>query len=86
MLAWNRAVLPHAEGQAMVRDLGEALEGEPADKQAVLEVFDEMTERKRQLFPDDCRVILEAETRREPDGGFHIAVASGTMDPEEGDN
>jgi hypothetical protein len=86
MLAWNRAVLQQAEGQAMFHDLGEALEGEPADKRSVLEVFDEMTERKRQLFPDDRRVILEVETLREPDGSFRIAVASGVMDPEEGDN
>jgi hypothetical protein len=35
-----------------------------------------MLERKRQMYPDNKRFVINYELTDEPDGGFHLSVVS----------
>jgi hypothetical protein len=78
MLAWNRAALPEERGQEMIREMRQHFPAE--DEKTFVELMEDLSRRKRQLFPDDHRLIVDVEARKEPDGTFYITAASGIPD------
>jgi hypothetical protein len=73
VLAWNRAVAPDMVSREEIRGSLES-SGTP-ESESIDRFIDEMTQRKLQLFPDDLRLIVDAEVREQNDGSFYLAAA-----------
>lgn len=71
--AWNLSLLPAAEQPAALRQAFR--NAKVKDVEAAAEVIVALMRRKEQLFPDDCRTIVNWEVS-ESDGQCHVAVAS----------
>jgi len=78
VLAWNAALRPEAEGQAMVDDvIGKAMRRErPEERAAARELVDFLIERKKRHFAQYRRPILNFEVSELDDGGWYLNVAS----------
>jgi hypothetical protein len=73
VLAWNRAVAPDMVSREEIRrSLESSGTPEPESIDRIIEV---MTQRKMQLFPDDLRLIVDAELREQNDGSFYLVAA-----------
>jgi hypothetical protein len=79
VLAWNRAVLPEQRGQEVIREARQHFPAE--DEKTFLDLMEELVRRKRKLFPDDHRLIVDVEACKESDGTYYITAASGMPDP-----
>ena len=80
-LAWNLALLP---SEAVAKELPKLVKGlavEPGDAQMLTEIIQEMIERKRLLYPDVNRYIVNSQVEDIGDG-WHISVAS-TLSPQD---
>jgi hypothetical protein len=73
VLAWNRAVAPDMVSREEIRGSLES-SGTP-EPESIDRIIEEMTQRKLRLFPDDLRLIVDAEVREQNDGSFYLAAA-----------
>jgi len=78
VLAWNAALRPEPEGQAMVDDvIGKGMRRETPEVRAFArKVVDHLIERKKRYFAQCRRPILNFEVSELDDGGWHLTVAS----------
>jgi hypothetical protein len=78
MVAWNAALRPEPERQAMVdRLIREAMPREPAELQAVVRaMIDSLIERKERHFGHYRRPIVGFDLSELDDGGWFLNVAS----------
>ncbi len=76
-LAWNTTLLPEEQRAAALGKMINVLSEKTEDHIDVLKLLGELMERKRRLFPNVTRMIMEYKvTERGHD--FHIAIASTT--------
>ena len=74
-IAWNTSILPEHERDEALDKMLRVIPGKREDRLEMLGLLLELMERKRKLFPDVSRVIIEHKvTDRGND--FHIAIAS----------
>jgi hypothetical protein len=72
VLAWNRTIGPAGISR---QELAGYISSPCAEaRQAVLDLIEEMSRRKLQLFPGDQREIVDAELREQNNGSFYLAV------------
>lgn len=73
VLAWNGAVAPDTVSREEIRRSLES-SGTP-QPESIDRIIEEMMQRKMQLFPDDLRLIVDAELREQNDGSFYLVAA-----------
>ena len=74
-LAWNLTILPPKDRENMMKEMIGLAPANVGDRLDMLGLVTELMERKRMLFPEVKRMIVE---HRVTDRGrdFHIAIAS----------
>jgi hypothetical protein len=73
VLAWNRAVAPEMVSREQILN---SLEGSGTpEPEAIDRIIEDMTQRKLKLFPNDLRLIVDAEVREQDDGSFYLVAA-----------
>ncbi len=77
-LAWNTSILPEAQRNEALGKMVDVIPGKMEDRFDTLALLTELMERKRKLFPNVTRMIMEYKVTDQGDD-FHIAVAS-TLD------
>lgn len=77
ILAWNLALLPEEQQQEKMEEIiaQMSLGKDRQAKQDVREILEELTERKRKVFPNNRRYILDFDVRETRDD-FHLSVIS----------
>ena len=74
-IAWNTSVLPEDQRNEALGKMVDVIPGKMEDRFDTLALLTELMERKRKLFPNIRRMIMEYKvTDRGND--FHIAIAS----------
>jgi hypothetical protein len=80
-LAWNLSILPRKDHDDMMKEMIALAPTNIEDRLRMLGLVNELIDRKRRLFPDVKRMIVEFKvTDRGKD--FHIAIAS-TLEEED---
>ena len=80
-IAWNTSILPENQRGDALGKMIDVIPGKMEDRLEILSLLGELMERKRRLFPNNSRMIIEHKvTDRGKD--FHIAIAS-TMEKKE---
>ena len=74
MILWNCAILHETGGAKERRKIEKMLKPVLPDAESK-GVFKYMVERKRQMYPDNKRIILNYEISETP-SGFHLSIAS----------
>jgi len=77
-IAWNTSVLPENQRNEVLGKMVDVIPGRMEDRLDTLALLTELMERKRKLFPNVTRMIMEYKVT-DQGNNFHIAVAS-TMD------
>ncbi len=77
-IAWNTSVLPETQRNEALGKMVDVIPGKMEDRLDTLALLTELMERKRKLFPNVTRMIMEYKVT-DQGNNFHIAVAS-TMD------
>ena len=77
-IAWNTSVLPENQRNEALGKMVDVIPGRVEDRLDTLALLTELMERKRKLFPNVTRMIMEYKVT-DQGNNFHIAVAS-TMD------
>ena len=77
-IAWNTSVLPENQRTGALGKMVDVIPGRVEDRLDTLALLTELMERKRKLFPNVTRMIMEHKVT-DQGNNFHIAVAS-TMD------
>ncbi|MDR1158903.1 MAG: hypothetical protein LBK75_11505 [Oscillospiraceae bacterium] len=73
MAVWNCSVMGDtSKGRRKIRKLMKPIMSEGESRRVV----QYMLERKRQMYPDNKRMMMNYELTEMPDGGFHLSVAS----------
>jgi hypothetical protein len=75
LLAWNAALLPENEQKAMVEKVVGSLKLSKSDTEGMMNIVEEMIERKNKYFVDYTRTILDYQLSYAEEG-FHLSVAS----------
>lgn len=78
VIAWNCTVLPEDKAQDLMREVLQ--ETDPSLRQDVQDVVTALRQRKLRLFPEDRRLISDAEGRKQADGTLYITAVA--IDPE----
>jgi len=78
MMLWNYSIMQDLRGSDGRKEIEKMLKPVMPDAKSK-EVLRYMLERKRQMFPDNNRIMLNYELTETPDG-FHLSVAS-TLPP-----
>jgi len=81
-IAWNTSLLPEAQRNEALGKMVDVIPGKMEDRFDTLALLTELMERKRKLFPNVTRMIMEYKVT-DQGNNFHIAVAS-TMDKKNG--
>lgn len=81
-MAWNFTLMPPVEQKKGVQELAESMSAEPEDYEMLIQIVNQLMQRKRKLFPDVDRFIVNY-TVEDVGDGWHLSVAS-TMSPEKG--
>jgi hypothetical protein len=77
IIFWNRAITEGTiKGHKKIKELLKPIMSGAKSRKVVRY----MLERKRQMYPDNKRVILNYELTEVPDGGFHLSVVSSVDD------
>lgn len=76
-IAWNTSILPDEQREEALGKMVDVLPGDVEKRLEILNLLGELMERKRKLFPNILRAIIEHKVT-ERGGGFHIAIASTT--------
>ena len=77
-IAWNTSVLPENQRNEALGKMLDVIPGRMEDRLDTLALLAELMERKRNLFPNVTRMIMEYKVT-DQGNNFHIAVAS-TLD------
>ena len=77
-IAWNTSVLPEDQRNEALGKMVAVIPGRMKDRLDTLALLTELMERKRKLFPNITRMIMEHKVT-DQGNNFHIAVAS-TLD------
>ncbi len=77
-IAWNTSVLPETQRNEALGKMVDVIPGRMEDRFDTLALVTELMERKRKLFPNVTRMIMEYKVT-DQGNSFHIAVAS-TLD------
>lgn len=82
IICWNVALLPEKERKESIRPaLHEIAGGDAALETELHDMFEMMYARKRALFADDCRFVINYSVTDTP-GGLRLLVASSPLPPE----
>ncbi|MEW6029544.1 MAG: hypothetical protein ACOYZ8_09840 [Chloroflexota bacterium] len=74
-IAWNTSILSENQRNEALEKMIDLIPGKMEDRLEILNLLGELMERKRRLFPNNTRTIIEHKvTDRGND--FHIAIAS----------
>jgi len=74
-IAWNTSILPEEQRNEAFGKMVDLLPGDIEERLETLNLLSELMERKRKLFPNVSRAILEHKVT-DRGGDFHIAIAS----------
>ncbi|MCX6060589.1 MAG: hypothetical protein NTW69_20920 [Chloroflexi bacterium] len=74
-LAWNTSILPEEQRNEAIGKMVDVIPGKMEDRIETLALLAELMERKRKLFPNITRVIMEYKVT-DTGNDFHIAIAS----------
>jgi hypothetical protein len=74
-LAWNTSILPEAQRNEALGKMVDVIPGKMEDRLDTLALLTELMERKRKLFPNITRMIMEYKVT-DQGTDFHIAIAS----------
>lgn len=74
-IAWNTSVLPENQRNEALGKMVDIIPGRMEDRLDTLALLTELMERKRKLFPNVTRVIMEHKVT-DQGNNFHIAIAS----------
>ncbi|MFZ1039925.1 MAG: hypothetical protein WCA79_18055 [Anaerolineales bacterium] len=74
-IAWNTSVLPDSQRNEALGKMVDILPGKMEDRLEALALLTRLMDRKRKLFPNVTRVIMEHKVT-DLGNDFHIAIAS----------
>jgi hypothetical protein len=74
-IAWNTSILPDEKREKALQEMLKVLPGTLKDRRDLYLLLTELMERKRSLFPNVSRMIVEHKVTEQGDT-FHIAIAS----------
>ncbi|MCI0552945.1 MAG: hypothetical protein L0287_18490 [Anaerolineae bacterium] len=74
-IAWNTSILPEEKRDEALAKMVDVIPGRMEDRFDTLALLTELMERKRKLFPDITRMIMEYKVT-DQGNNFHIAIAS----------
>ena len=74
-IAWNTSILPEDHRNEALGKMVDVIPGKMEDRFDTLALLTELMERKRKLFPNITRMIMEYKVTDRGDD-FHIAIAS----------
>ena len=74
-LAWNTSILPEEQRNEAIGKMVDVIPGKMEDRFDTLALLAELMERKRKIFPNITRVIMEYKVT-DTGNDFHIAIAS----------
>ncbi len=74
-LAWNTSILPEAQRNEALGKIVDVIPGKMEDRFDTVALLTELMERKRKLFPNVTRMIMEYKVT-DIGNDFHIAIAS----------
>ena len=74
-IAWNTSILPDEKREKALQEMLRVLPGTLKDRRDLYMLLTELMERKRILFPNVSRMIVEHKVTEQGDT-FHIAIAS----------
>lgn len=74
-IAWNTSILPEEKREEALRKMLKIIPGTLKDRRDISALLTELMERKRKLFPNVSRMIMEHKVT-DQGNNFHIAIAS----------
>ena len=74
-VAWNTSIFPKKKREKILVEMMDVLEGNIEEQIETFNLLGELIERKRKLFPNVSRMIVEHKVT-DRGGDFHIAIAS----------
>jgi hypothetical protein len=74
-IAWNTSLLPEDQRIEALEKMIDVIPGKMEDRLGIVSLLSELMERKRKLFPNVSRMILEHKVT-ERGNDFHISIAS----------
>lgn len=74
-VAWNTSIFPEKKREKILVEMMDVLEGNIEEHVETFNLLGELMERKRKLFPNASRMIVEHKVT-DRGGDFHIAIAS----------
>jgi uncharacterized membrane protein (UPF0182 family) len=74
-IAWNTSILPEEKREEALRKMLKIIPGTLKDRHDISALLTELMERKRKLFPNVSRMIMEYKVT-DQGNNFHIAIAS----------
>lgn len=82
-MAWNMTVLPEEASKKVMVGMIATFGDDPADLQVVMERINALMQRKKKLFPNEDRLIIDFSVENR-EGKPHLTVIS-HLTPKEGD-
>jgi hypothetical protein len=83
-IAWNTSLFSKEKREKILGEMMDVYEGSIEDQVETFNLLGELMERKRKLFPNVSRMIVEHKVT-DRGGDFHIAIAS-TLEKKDGGN
>ena len=74
-VAWNTSLFPEKKREEILIEMMDVFEGNIEEQVETFNLLGELMERKRKLFPNVTRMIVEHKVT-DRGGDFHIAIAS----------
>jgi len=74
-IAWNTSILPEEKRDEALQKMLEVIPGKIKDRFDIVALLTELIQRKRKLFPNVSRMIMEHKVT-DLGNDFHIAIAS----------
>ena len=74
-IAWNTSIFPEGQREEILVEMMDVFEGNIDEQVETFNLLGELMERKRKLFPNVSRKIIEHKVT-DRGGDFHIAIAS----------
>ena len=74
-IAWNTSIFPENQRNEVLSKMVDVIPGKMEVRLKILDLLAKLMERKRKLFPNVSRVIIDHKVT-DRGRGFHIAIAS----------
>jgi hypothetical protein len=74
-IAWNTSILPEEQRDEALGNMVDVIPGDFEERLEILNLLSKLMERKRKLFPNVSRAIIEHKVT-DRGGIFHVAIAS----------